>query len=127
MSSTLVCVPVDSDEGWDAPVSEHFSSAAWFALVRGTEVAWVDVTALPECGERVALLAEREVGIVLSRGASASNLVNLQARDILLLECQAPTLRQAVLSLMMGAVKPFESGSCCGRHDHAEGQCAHNL
>lgn len=121
-----VCVPVDSDEGWDAPLAAHFSAAPWFALVRGTQVEWVDASGAQECGERVSLLSGHGATIVLARGVSLSNLKNLQARGILALESGAPDLRQAVLSLMMGAVKPFESGSCCGRHDHEDGGCAHN-
>jgi predicted Fe-Mo cluster-binding NifX family protein len=123
---SLVCIPTDTNDGWDAEVSAHFSSAPWFALVRGTEVEWLEVHADLECGERASLLAKREASIVLTRGASASNLLNLQAREILVLDCQAPTLRQAILSLMMGGVKPFESSSCCGKHDHEDGACAHN-
>lgn len=124
---SLVCIPVESrEDGWDAPLSAHFSAAPWFALVRGTEVEWLDARPAQECGERVSLLHEAKASIVLTCGASESNLKNLQAREILVLETQAPTLRQAVLSLMMGGVKAFESGSCCGRHDHEDGACAHN-
>lgn len=124
---SLVCVPVEScEEGWDAVVSAHFSAAPWFALVRGTELEWLDARPAQECGERASLLGEAKASIVLTQGASESNLKNLQGREILVLETQAPTLRQAILGLMMGGVKAFESGSCCGRHEHEDGACEHN-
>lgn len=124
---SLVCVPVDSDEAWDAPVSAHFSSAPWFALVAGTQLEFMDVRDLDDgCEARVERLRERGVTIVLTPAASASVLGAFEAADLLALQTSAPTLRQAVLSLMMGAVAPLSQGSCCGKHDHEDGACAHN-
>jgi predicted Fe-Mo cluster-binding NifX family protein len=124
---SLVCVPVDNDEDWDAPVSAHFSSAPWFALVAGTQLELVDARDLDEgCEARVELLRKREVTIVLTQAASASVLGAFEAADLLALQTSAPNLRQAILSLMMGAVAPLSQGSCCGKHEHEDGACAHN-
>lgn len=123
---SIVCVPSENSEGWDAPVGDHFSLAPWFALVQGTEIEWVDARASMDCNDRSELLARHGATIVLTKAASASNVQALQAKDILVLECQSPTLRQAILSLMMGGVVPLGKTSCCGKHDHAESPCAHN-
>ncbi|HAR45177.1 MAG: diguanylate cyclase [Nitrospirae bacterium GWC2_57_13] len=124
-----VCFPVQTNEGIESKVYNHFGSAPMFVVV-DTETNAVSIInnkdehhAHGACNPIKALDGQNVDAIVVG-GIGAGALTRLNQSGIRVYRSQAENIGENVLLFSTKKLSEFSVQGCCGGHD-AGGGCAH--
>ena len=121
-----LCIPVTEDKGLQSPVSEHFGSAPFFAIVNPDTGA---CRVIPNRDSHhshgachpLATVAGEGVDAVVVSGIGAGALSQLQAANVRVFLSEQPTVEAVVVAFKTGTLRLATPGTACAHHRH--GQC----
>ena len=118
-----LCIPVDSDDGLDSPVSGHFGSAPTFIIV---DTASRDLRAVPNlkmehdhghCSPLESLEGQ-DIDYVAVGGIGRGALGKLESAGIHVVRTPASTVRETVQAFAAGSLEPVAPDAACSSHGH---------
>jgi predicted Fe-Mo cluster-binding NifX family protein len=124
-----LCFPVQSGEGVESKVYNHFGSAPLFVTV-DTETNAVTIISNGDrdhehgkCNPLQAL-AGRRIDAVIVGGIGGGALGRLNQAGVKVYRAQLPTIKENIALLTSGKLPEFTLQSACG--GHGKGTCAHH-
>jgi len=124
-----ICFPVQTDEGIESSVYNHFGSAPIFLVVD------TDTNALATINNRdqhhthgacnpMKALDNQKVDAIVVGGIGAGALTRLNQMGIIVHRAQAATVRENMAMFTSKSLPELTLQGCCGGHS-ADGGCAH--
>ena len=124
-----ICFPVQTDEGIESAVYNHFGSAPIFVVVD------TDTNALATINNRdqhhthgacnpMKALDNQKVDAIVVGGIGAGALTRLNQMGIIVHRAQAATVRENMAMFASKSLPELTLQGCCGGHS-ADGGCAH--
>lgn len=125
-----VCFPVQSDEGVESTVYNHFGSAPAFVVVDSeTQVVSTvqnrDQHHTHGACNPLKALNNQQVDVVVVGGIGAGALTKLNQLGIRVHRALAPTIKENMLLFASQGLPMLTVQGCCGGHGSADG-CAHH-
>lgn len=133
-----ICFPIETDNGIDSVIYNHFGSAPGFVLVDtedGTVRALTNADSVHSHGacSPIKALGGASVDALVVTGIGGGALQMLQRQGVAVLQAVAPTIAANIAIIKEGKSLPAYTGSCGGHghgqshaHGHGHGHgCAH--
>jgi predicted Fe-Mo cluster-binding NifX family protein len=126
-----ICFPVESDQGLDSKVSDHFGSAPLF-LITDTDSNETTLIANADqhhahgaCNPLQALQGSRIQGIAV-RNIGAGAVGHLTRSGLLVYKAIGDTVRENVEKLAAHTLPEYSASAGCSGHGHGQGRgCCH--
>ncbi len=124
-----ICFPVQTDEGLESAVYNHFGSAPQFVVVDTDTKAVAAINnrdqhhAHGSCSPAKALDG-RQIDAVVVGGIGAGALAGLNSMGIVVHRAQAASIRENMELYASRSLPILTPAGCCGGHSHGGG-CAH--
>jgi len=121
-------IPVIEDKGLQSPVSGHFGSAPFFAIVN-PDTGACRVIPNRDCHHShgachpLASLAGEGVDSVAVSGIGAGALNKLQAGNIRVFLSEQPTAGDTLSAFKAGTLREATPDTACAHHGHGHGEC----
>ena len=118
-----ICIPVNSNNGLDSEVCEHFGSAPCFLIVDSDTLAIDSINnnnshhAHGMC-QPLALISGKNIQAIVVGGIGAGALNKLQASGMDVFKAQHRTVRETVAAYKAGSLSPVNPHSACSGHSH---------
>jgi len=123
-----LCIPVTEDKGLQSPVSGHFGSAPFFAIV-DQDTGACRIIPNSDCHHShgachpLATLAGEGVDGVVVSGIGAGALNKLQAANIRVFLSEQPTAGDTLTAFKAGTLRAATPATACAHHGYGHGEC----
>lgn len=126
-----LCIPIETDQGLDSRVYDHFGSAPMFLIVDTDSMDYKvignnnQVHTHGMCQPVKAIQGEMVDGIVVG-GIGRGALMKLNAAGYQVHRAGFSTVKETVGAFKTGSLQTFTMQDTCGGHGGGRGGCGHN-